>query len=201
MPFLFNETGIMKPPTLVNHPPDNYAAAGQPAGDRAYLPDRQVRIRHRGRHAAHAAWRGARLFLHARQQPDHAPARADAGGAPGTRRLPGHGLRGQLHRADADRPHQAGRSHPVFRRNLRPHAQHHPPVAVALRCRAHHAVDRRSAGHRKRARHQTYSSLDLREPDQPHHQGGRHRAAGDTRASPRRARGHGQHFCGLPPAW
>ena len=82
------------------------AAARQPAGHRAYLPERQVRVRDHRRHAAHAARRDAGLFLHARQQSDHAPARADAGAAAGARRLPGDGVGRQCHRADADRADQ-----------------------------------------------------------------------------------------------
>ena len=60
-------------------PAGRVAAAGQPAGDRAYLPERQVRVRVGRRDPAHVARREAGLFLHAGQQPHHAPARADAG--------------------------------------------------------------------------------------------------------------------------
>ena len=91
----------MKTPTLVNHPPDT----SPPPGNLPVIAPIYQSVKYEfeigGRHAAHAARRDARLFLHARQQPDHAPARAHAGAAAGPRRLPGDRLGRERHRADA----------------------------------------------------------------------------------------------------
>ena len=96
-------SGIMKKPTLVNHPPDVSPPPGNLPVIAPIYQSVKYEFENGGRHAAHAARRDARLFLHARQQPHHAPARADAGAAAGPRRLPGHRLGRQRHRADADR--------------------------------------------------------------------------------------------------
>ena len=156
------------------------AAARQPAGRRAYLPERQVRIRDGRRDAEDAARRIAGLLLHAREQPDHAPARAHARGAAGARRLPRDRVGSQRHRADADRADEAGRSRVVLHRDLRADTQHHPPPAGAVRRRQHDVVDRRPGRHRERARHASDAPGVVREPDQSGDQGRGHRAASSS---------------------
>ena len=157
----------MKKPTLVNHPPD----VSPPPGNLPVIAPiyQSVKYEFETVDDTLRMLRGETpgYFYMRASNPTTRQLELTLAAAAGPRRLPGHRLGRQRHRADAASALTKQGDHILcLRRNLRADAQHHPPAAGALRRRAHHAVDRGPGRHRKRAGHAPDAPGDLREPDQ-----------------------------------
>ncbi len=192
---------LMKKTTRVNHPPkvdlppDNHAVVA---------PIYQtVKFEFDTLEETERYFRGERprVLLHACLESHDPSIGTAAGRAPGTRRVPGNVLRCRRHLADVVGADETGRSHPVFRRNLRPYAAPHSPPVRPVRCDAYDAVDRRHRGCRARSCRAPDAARHFREPDESGHQDRRHRSVDAPREGGQRSYRDGQHVRGISPAW